>query len=99
MKTLGKLKKNMGAAVLTLAAVSSLSMVAFAEEAKSVPMQKLVPSTTTAVAGGSEQTDMILTRNNESTGKLEISGDNGATWSEYDGKAFMMTPAMPAQKQ
>lgn len=128
MKTLGRLRKNIGTAVLTLAAVSSISMVAFAEEAKSVPMQKLVPSSTAAVAGDLGQMDInsgnmtavtisvpanmlmeaispesaeniVLTRKNESTGKLEISRDNGATWSEYDGKAFMMTPAVPAQKR
>lgn len=128
MKTSGKLRKNIGAAVLTLAAVTSISMAAFADEGKSVPMQKLVPSSATAVAGGLKQTDInsgnmtavtitvpaamlteavspenaadiILTRKNESTGKLEISRDNGATWSEYDGKAIMLTPAVAAQRQ
>lgn len=122
MKTSGKLRKNIGAAVLTLAAVTSISMAAFADEGKSVP------SSATAVAGGLKQTDInsgnmtavtitvpaamlteavspenaadiILTRKNESTGKLEISRDNGATWSEYDGKAIMLTPAVAAQRQ
>lgn len=108
MKTLGKVKKSIGAAALTLAVVSSLSMAAFAQEAKSVPMTALVaaqmtdsiPATElTEAFTGENQAVTILTRTNESTGKLEVSEDNGATWSEYDGMAFMTTPAMAGKKQ
>lgn len=109
--TIRKNRKSIGAAALTLAAISSLSMVAFAQGTKSVPMTKLIVSETTASIPATpltaaltpeNQTMAILTRTNESTGKLELSEDNGATWVEYDGRAFITTPAVaavPAQEQ
>lgn len=105
MNKTSKFKKSIGAAVFTLAAFSSLSLVAFAQEAKSVPMEKIIASVPAAVLTEAKAmpaeniTAVILTRTNETTGKLEVSEDNGATWSEYDGKAFAMTPAMSAVEQ
>lgn len=105
MNKTSKFKKSLGATVFALAAFSSLSLVAFAQEAKAVPMEKLTASQPAAVLTEAKEvpaeniTVLMQTRTNETTGKLEISEDNGVTWSEFDGKAFALTPATPVAQQ